>query len=361
MFSFFKKHHMKLKNLLFVIPLFCYCLLQAAPSPTLKEQLLVVNPYWVFSQYDDDALHQCVGFSSDVALIQTHLLLVEKVLSEKKPLLSAKQARNRANCLEILKKYAQNGIFPINLYHQNRTPYFIDYMGTACAVGHLIIETGYGNLAKKIAKENNYAYIKDLKYPELSAWADEFGFEIEELKWIQPTYPCVNEKRCVIGKITHVSAIGMRDGCIGVSPTPTKLLPPYVSVWFRQSTNLLNWDKIIQPCDLGVGKYKCTLTDINGNTEDFIYTIEVETTKTIDNQLSDFSIFPNPSQDDITIKTNTNLPLSLTLYNMLGQSILSKYITDNQIVISIENLEKGFYNVVISDGKNTLTRKFVKY
>ncbi len=98
--------------------------LNANPLPTLNAQLLEVNPYWASAQDDAASLQQSVEFSMDVDLIQAHLLLVEKFLSKKRVRLNANQARNRANCLGILKKYAENGVFPINLYHQKRTPYF---------------------------------------------------------------------------------------------------------------------------------------------------------------------------------------------------------------------------------------------
>ncbi len=229
-------------------------------------------------------------------------------------------------------------------------------------MGHLIIKTGHEALAKKIEKENNYAYIEDMNYPELLAWADEFGFEIEELKWIQPSYQCVNVGRCETGKIVHVSAYGKSDGCIGITPTPTSANAPFSYRWFRFDRLQQTWLDLNRHCDLVAGKYKCAVMDNTGKIEDFFYEI-LEPTATSLNPIKNyiFNIYPNPSQDYITIDTDSNTTFSLTLYDMLGLPVLSQQLVEKQTVISVAHLEKGFYNVVISDGKNRWVNKLVKY
>jgi hypothetical protein len=134
-------------------------------------------------------LSQKVVLDNDVSLIRTHLSLVEHALREVYTgNLTAIQKHNRAFCLDMLHNYWVKGIFPKNLHHPMRTPYFIDAFGTACAVGQLIIETGHRDLAVKIATENNNAFIEDMQYPEVFSWANENGFTLSELEWIQPTY-----------------------------------------------------------------------------------------------------------------------------------------------------------------------------
>lgn len=163
-------------------------------NPNIQKQLEDLNKYWTYRHYDDAILQQNKPLKGDVPLIQMHLSLVEQKLREETPAnLSAEAKQNRYECLDILHDYWINGVFPINLYHDTRTPYFIDNFGTACAVGHLIVETGFEDVAHKIHDENNYAYIAELNqiYPELQQWADAYGFEMDELAWIQPGYaPC---------------------------------------------------------------------------------------------------------------------------------------------------------------------------
>ena len=81
------------------------------------------------------------------------------------------------------------------------SPFFIDHLGTACAVGHLVREDGGIAFAEKIKKENNYAYISELQliYPELKSWADNNGFTMEELAWIQPGYPPAEQSWSAVG------------------------------------------------------------------------------------------------------------------------------------------------------------------
>ena len=158
---------------------------------TLFDHLTEVNKEWS-AYHSTKVFDEIYRFENDNQRIQMHLRLVEKHLREHTPDgLDAQQIQNRKKALDILKGYYQNSIFPENHYHTVRQPYFIDNYGTACAVGYLVIETGFEALAKQISQENNYAYIRDLepKYPALSGWAEEFGFSLAELAWIQPGYP----------------------------------------------------------------------------------------------------------------------------------------------------------------------------
>ncbi len=167
---------------------------------SLYEHLHTVNNRWEAQQFtsiNGFDLETCASFASDKDRIQLHLALVEAELSKAKSnTYTPIQAQNRTTALAHLKSYYQNKIFPINHYHAERTPYFIDNKGTACAVGHLMIETGYKNLALQIHQENNYAYIKDLlSYDFLLQWAKKYGFTVAELAWIQPTYSNVGDDR----------------------------------------------------------------------------------------------------------------------------------------------------------------------
>jgi len=138
---------------------------------------------------------------NEIELIQSHLEFVVKELkSRSTDHLAATQIFNRNQMLEVLQTYWKEGIFPQNIYHDSRTPYFIDYKGTHCAVGHLIAQSGYSELAKSIHKTHNYAYLAEISqvYSEIEEWADQFGFSLKELKWIQPSYaPFCGENWCI--------------------------------------------------------------------------------------------------------------------------------------------------------------------
>lgn len=150
-----------------------------------------------------------ISFTSDVDRIQLHLNLVIGHLKSNIPLnLNSNQFSNRTSLLDKLQQYADNKVFPINKYHAVRQPYFVDEIGTNCAVGQMIYDSGHKDLVAKISKEHNYDYIADIHTTGLQEWANEFGFTIDELKWIQPGYAPTTEIEQVLdgtnGSVTKV-------------------------------------------------------------------------------------------------------------------------------------------------------------
>jgi len=242
---------------------------------TTLQQMENLNSYWKGKQLNEPVLQETIQLPDDVSLIQMHLSLVEKTLRAKDMRsLSPEQRESRNHCLDILHDYWQSGIFPINTRHAARTPYFIDDFGTACAVGQLIIETGYKDVAQKIHTENNFAYIRELnqQYPELQLWADAHGFEIDELAWIQPGY-CFNP--CA-GYVRNVSCYGGTDGCIGITPDMTGVgVAPYNYIEQAWSGNQWGPPPMMSAglCDLTAGLYRHLVIDAVGDSFSFEYTL----------------------------------------------------------------------------------------
>lgn len=122
--------------------------------------------------------------------IQLHLSSVEKVLRENSPTeLSAKQLQARYQRLDSLHAYWVRGEFPKNIdFPDSLVPYFIDAKGVPCAVGYLVISSGYKEFAEEIAHKQNHAYIGEITDPRLQKWATESGLSLEECARIQPGY-----------------------------------------------------------------------------------------------------------------------------------------------------------------------------
>src|SRR5690606_32491331 len=183
-----------MKNCIIIFSLiFVAATLPASPARntemTLFEKLADVNTEWLKHRFDDVELQQKILFENDEALIQTHLLWVEKKLRNANTShLNIEQKQNRKHYLDILKEYAHAGKFPQNTFHQERTPYFIDIYGTACAVGYLVLHSDAAAFVHKISAENNFAYICQMPYKEIHIWAAQNGFTVDELAWIQPGY-----------------------------------------------------------------------------------------------------------------------------------------------------------------------------
>lgn len=265
------------KRLLFLLATILFTNTYAQSNLTVKEQLQHLNKYWAVSSCDYAILNTSTALDTEVKLIQTHLQLVEQYLrSQPMNHLSTQQKTERLKCLDVLKDYYSKGQFPKNLYHAQRTPYFIDDFGTACAVGQLVISSGHQDLAQKISTENNYAYIEDMHYPELITWADEHGFQLDELKWIQPTYSCYVE--CNPGEVRNLSCYGNNAyGCVGLPLNINLSSPPYQYGFYMYIPSSNIWASS-SSCDLAAGQYKWVITDMLGDTQEFLYTLTMPDT-----------------------------------------------------------------------------------
>ncbi len=147
-----------------------------------------INSQWQF--HTSDVPVYSFKANNDIEAIQFHLKLVCNSLLKNTPTdLSKSQLKNRLELIKTLNQYADAKSFPTNHYHATRRPYFVDNFGVHCAVGFLMKESGYSELVLQIKAEHNHDYIADIKTEGVSEWAEKHGFTLDELKWIQPTYP----------------------------------------------------------------------------------------------------------------------------------------------------------------------------
>ncbi|MEM6965296.1 MAG: T9SS type A sorting domain-containing protein [Bacteroidota bacterium] len=218
--------------------------LQPSTTATVLEHLAEVNQQWTIQDIGVDFLDREITFRKDEERIQLHLQLVEKTLRKRNVTkLTATQKANRIHYLDVLKTYWQRGLFPKNSYHPHRQPYFVDEVGTACAVGHLVKASGATDLVEKIRQENNYGYISELQiiYPELKNWAVENGFTLAELAWIQPGYPPLPQAYYEVGNGGGV------DGKINVMKTSKDGSVLYMAGDFSEidgvaANSIVSWD-----------------------------------------------------------------------------------------------------------------------
>ncbi|MFK8045851.1 MAG: toxin-antitoxin system YwqK family antitoxin [Crocinitomicaceae bacterium] len=162
--------------------------LQLLAADSFKQQLFNFNPNWKHHSHQIPT-SESFQFNSDAEYIQTHLEHVIPILkSNPTTFLSFKQKMNRVRLINLLENYSKVGQFPVNNYREDRIPVFIDEYNTHCAVGHLLEKTGHDALAKRIAKTNNYAWVKEIKDPALLEWQKSSGLTVEELKLIQGAY-----------------------------------------------------------------------------------------------------------------------------------------------------------------------------
>ena len=80
---------------------------------------------------------------------------------------------------------------------------------------------------------------------------------------------------------------------------------------------------------------------------------------TNNNILTDnISIYPNPVNDILNIKSKDNQKVSFVIIDINGREIISKTSNDNNINVS--NLKKGIYFVKITNDNSSITKKIIK-
>ena len=157
-------------------------------ATTLYDQLRAFNPYWNDHRAALDGI-AANALHDDVDYVQAHLAQVLGVLSAgSTDHLTCDQVASRAELMTVLGDYARQGRFPINYHRPWRTPVFIDEQNTFCAVGFLMRHTGHEAMARRIAADDNYAWVGEIEDPGLAAWQNASGFSLEELKLIQGAY-----------------------------------------------------------------------------------------------------------------------------------------------------------------------------
>jgi hypothetical protein len=141
--------------------------------------------------------------AADRMRIQRHLETVEAELRAR-PVdhLSPEQRAERAKNIDRLHVYRLAGEFPRNeVVPGERVPVFVDDDGRECAVGHLVIESGAGELAERIRSAENFDRLADMSTPGLLAWVEKSGLTAQECARIQPAYcKCSQEEAPVCGE-----------------------------------------------------------------------------------------------------------------------------------------------------------------
>jgi hypothetical protein len=98
-------------------------------------------------------------------------------------------AEERLTNVRRLHRYQRRGLFPINQHVADRAaPVFVDNYDTACAVGHLMREAGWGEEVAAIQAENNLVYVTDVSEGQVVEWVATSGLTQEEAAIIQPAY-----------------------------------------------------------------------------------------------------------------------------------------------------------------------------
>jgi hypothetical protein len=76
--------------------------------------------------------------------------------------------------------------------------------------------------------------------------------------------------------------------------------------------------------------------------------------------LREFSFYPNPAKDNLTIKYNAKEAINIDIYNVLGSKIKSISHSGLESNINISDLQNGIYFIRFKDGNQTISKPFSK-
>ena len=106
-----------------------------------------------------------------------------------------------------------------------------------------------------------------------------------------------------------------------------------------------------------ITNYGTVLKTINGGGNNWMVGLENNTEKSID-----FSIYPNPAQTLINIEFEnaSSKNYTLSIVNVLGQTVYSKQTSDSKLQISVDEFPSGIYSIQVSCEKKSMSTKFIK-
>ena len=81
----------------------------------------------------------------------------------------------------------------------------------------------------------------------------------------------------------------------------------------------------------------------------------------VENSIDNFKLFPNPTSGILNLSFDSSklIDASVTIYDLLGKLVYEKSNLNNQDSIDLQNLEKGVYLAVISNGELSTTKKII--
>jgi hypothetical protein len=92
--------------------------------------------------------------------------------------------------LDVLREYRRRGVFPHNEHAPKQlAPCFVDSAHRLCAVARLLEASGEAETVELVARESNYARIREMQFADLDSWSKESGLSKDELARVQPGYP----------------------------------------------------------------------------------------------------------------------------------------------------------------------------
>jgi hypothetical protein len=152
--------------------------------------------------------------------------------------------------------------------------------------------------------------------------------------------------------VDATNATSGNNGSVDIANV-TEGIAPYTYVWS-------NGDTSQDASQLAPGKYTVTVTDHNGCFETASAVVSQSTAITKVNNALSFNVYPNPASGSTVIAlgslaANTTLKLD----NILGQTLLTRSVTDLQTQLDLSSYASGVYLLELKQGEKRAVRQLV--
>jgi hypothetical protein len=117
----------------------------------------------------------------------------------------------------------------------------------------------------------------------------------------------------------------------------------------------------------GDGVVKLKVSDINAPevSYELVYVgkIASSTVAVEEKTFKDFSLYPNPVKDLLTLELDYHEDITYYIFNSIGMAVNSGLISagTSAVKIDVSNLDKGLYFLQLGEDKQQITRKIVKF
>ena len=138
--------------------------------------------------------------------------------------------------------------------------------------------------------------------------------------------------------------------------------------WFKDDIAIsganANSYAIINSQESDSGIYHCEITntivaDLVIVRADITLTVD-DNLSTIESEINDFKIHPNPVNNWLTIDLGNQTNANVTLFDVNGKLIQKHDITSNIHVLDVSKLQSGLYLITINSEEKTTTKRFIK-
>lgn len=177
----------------------------------------------------------------------------------------------------------------------------------------------------------------------------------QQNSWINTEDNCNNLVGVTIFEQDNLSDFALTNIYQTLSVCPE--IESYEMIYF----NFFNEDASTNNFSYAISEFENfrTLTIYSMFSKQAVYSSQILSTNDFDT--SDFSIYPSPATDEISILTNTNFRnAQMEIYNIWGVRCFSTNIESVQTTIDIEHLSGGVYLAKLKTISGTVLKKFVK-